>query len=516
MEQDNATSPDDPTNLRFRFKLGPQQIGRVNYFFLLLAVLCQAATILITWKVWQVRGLETVVPNLPWFGTPPQFNFGWLLLASLVLMLISPKHYGFVFHLLVLFLAIATDQLRCQPQLISTVFLMAACIFPSAKQFGVWLLIAMWFWAGLHKLLSPDWYGEATYYMLLRQQIKWGANGLVDYNALLATVVAFSELGLGVLAWRRPRIAALFCFLLHGGIATFLIVTNWNFSVLPWNFCIATVGVWLFWTSNGIASPMSLPKSVAGKLAVAIMLLSPVGFYFGIVRYSLCHVLYSANFPDAVITRADGPKVYETIKELRVPFPHEPKAFIDLFQLTGKRGDKLHIREYRSWVSSRYFEMSQQRTVVEISRDQFFDGSQSTVSGIEFDDRRKRFQLFKEFRNANANLEEGDNSLAQIGRRSRHEMVSAIKFTPNKNQEQSYELIEGLPNLELIQLSGSNITDDELRHVSGAMRLRLIGLNDTAITNEGLKYLADLPELETIYFQRTKITQEAVDDLIGQ
>jgi len=466
MGQNTATSSDDPTNLRCRFKLGAQQIGGVNYAFLLLAVLCQAATILITWDVWQVRGLETAIPNLPWFATPPQFDFAWLLLASLVLTLVSPRHFGFYVYLLCLILAIATDQLRCQPQLISISACMAACIFPAAKQFCVWYLIAMWVWAGLHKLLSPDWYGEATYYMLLRQQIQWEATRWVDHHALLATVVALAELGLGVLACRRPRTASPFCFLMHAGIATFLIVTNWNFSVLPWNCCTATVGVWLLWTTNDNASPVSLPKPTAGKLAVAMILLSPI-----------------------------GSKVYEAITDLRVPFPHEPKAFIDLFQLTGKPGEKLHIREYRPWVPSRYFRMNQQQTVVEISRDEFIDGSGEMIPGILFDDRRKRFQLIKEFRSANLGLEADDQSRANIVKRSRHEMVSAIKFTPNKDRKQSYEMIEGLPNLELIQLSGSNITDDELRHLSGALRLRRIGLSDTAITNEGLRSSSPIPVL---------------------
>ena len=516
MEQSTTTSSDDPSDHRFPFKLGPQQIGAVSFVFLILTVLSQASTIVITWDVWQVRTSDVSTINLPWFGTPPQFDYGWLLLVSLGLTLISPKYFGFVSHLFVLSAAVATDQLRCQPQILSVVVLMAACIFPSARKLGVWFLIAMWLWAGIHKLLSPDWYGDVTYYLLLRKQFEWGTLRLWDYHGAFAVIGAVAEVGLGVLAWYRPKTAAPICFLTHVIIAVFLILVDWNFSVLPWNFCTAIVGAWLLWSFNEGARCVSLPNSKTGRLAVGVLLLSPIGFYFGMVRHSLCHVLYSANFPDAVITKADGPKICEAMSALRVPFPHEPKAFIDYFGHTGKPGEKLHIREHRPFLSSRFFEMSPQQTVVEISSDQFFSYREDSVPGIAFDDRRKLFQLDKEFHSANIDLEDNDPSLARILKRTEGEMVWAIKFSPDKRRDQSYELIDGLPNLEQIQLSGSNITDDELRVVSGTLRLRGIGLDDTEITDKGLKHLEGLPMLETIQAERTKITDEAIRRTLGR
>lgn len=517
MEQSTPNFSDAPPDRRFSFKLGPQQIGAVSFLFLLLSVVSQGATIVITWDIWQVRGPDASIINLPWLGTPPQFDYGWLLLVSLGLTLITPKHFGFVFHLLVLGIAIATDQFRCQPQILSVVVLMAACIFPAARKLGIWFLIAMWFWAGIHKLLSPDWYGEVTYYLLLGKQFEWETFRLWDYHAEFAFTCAVAEVGLGVLAWHRPKMAAPLCFLTHVGIATFLIFVDWNFSVLPWNFCTAIVGAWLLWSfNNNVALRVSLPDSKTGRLVVALLLVSPIGFYFGMVRHSLCHVLYSANFPDAVITRADGPKTCEAIRELRVPFPHEPKAFIDFFRLTGKPGEKLHVREYRRYLSSHFFEMSPQQTVVEISRDQFFATNKDAVSGIAFDDRRKLFQLDKEFHTANIDLEDDDPNLAKILKRSDGEMAWAIKFSPTKHNKQSYELMDGLPNLEQIQLSGSNITDDELRVVSGALRLRGIGLDDTDITDKGLKHLKGLRDLETIQAERTNITNEAIQRTLGR
>lgn len=516
MGQSTTTSSDHLNDQPIGFKLGPQQIGWVNFAFLILTVLSQAATILITWDIWQVRGGNVTVANLPWFGTPPQFDFGWLLLASLALTLFSPKYFGFAFHAILLLLAIATDQLRCQPQIISVTVLMAACVFPSARRLGVWFLIAMWFWAGFHKLLSPDWYGEVTYYLLFRHEFEWGDIRLWDYHVLFAVGTAVAELALGVLAWRRPKVAAPICFLAHVSLALFLILIDWNSSVLPWNFCTAIVGAWLLWTVSQSTTVVSLPQSFTGKLVVAIMLISPVGFYFGLVRHSLCHVLYSSNLPDAVITQTSGPRVCETMTALRVPFPHDPKAFLDLFRQIGKPGEKLHIHEYRLGMQSQYFEMKQQGTIVEISKSEFFDNAEGAVAGIAFDDRRKLFQLDSEFHTANLGLEDDDPSVAKILKRSEGKMIWAIKFTPSKDHQQSFDLIKGLPNLEQIQLSGSNITDEQLSCVSGLLRLNGIGLDDTAITDEGLKHLEGLPLLDTIQADRTQITNEAIERIIGQ
>lgn len=516
MGRSTTTTSNEPENRRFLLQFGPQQIGPVNFAFLFLTVIGQVATILITWDVWQVRDAGASVVNLPWFGTPPQFDFGWLLLVSLALTLISPKHFGFVSHVLVLSIAIATDQLRCQPQMVSVVVMMAACIFPSAKKLGVWFMIAMWFWAGLHKMLSPDWFGDVTYYLLLRPQFEWGILRLWDYHVTFAAIAAAAEVALGVLAWYRPKMAAPICFLMHVAIAAVLIVVDWNFSVLPWNFCTAIVGAWLLWSISDKHRHVPLPNSTMGKLTVAFLLLSPIGFYFGMIRHSLCHVLYSDNIPQAVMTKGDGLETFETISVLRVPFPHEPKAYIDFFQLTGKPGEKLHIREYRTGLPSQFFEMNQQQTIVEISRDQFFGYNDDTVPGVGRDDRRKLFRLDKEFRTANIDLGDNDPSLARILKRAEGEMVWAIKFSPDKNKKQSYDLVDGFPNLEEIQLSGSNISDEQLRFISGALTLQGIGLDDTEITDDGLRHLEGLPMLETIQCEGTNITTEAIQRTLGR
>ncbi|MDQ3657413.1 MAG: hypothetical protein M3457_20350, partial [Chloroflexota bacterium] len=54
--------------------------------FRALVVACQAATIWITWPLWQVHANPPMLPALPL----PAFDMGFLLIASLLLILVLP------------------------------------------------------------------------------------------------------------------------------------------------------------------------------------------------------------------------------------------------------------------------------------------------------------------------------------------------------------------------------------------------------------------------------------------
>ena len=245
------------------------------------------------------------------------------------------------------------------------------------------------------------------------------------------------------------------------------------------------------------------------------LLVTPIGFYFGFIRHSLCHVLYSNNFPDAVITTADGPRTCEAIKDLRVPFPHEQKAFLDLFNLIGQPGQKLAIKEYRWGLSSRYFVMNQERVVREITIEEFVDNQNETLPGIGFDDRRKLFKLDKAFHTSNKGLAIDEPVVAKLLKRESGQMVWAVQFNPTTFDRQWLTLLDGLPNLEQIQLGGCDIVDEDLRHISNLIRLQGIGLSNTGITDAGLTYLEGLPSLNYIDREQTQITQDAVERIIG-
>ena len=68
-------------------------IGPAELRFVL--AICQALAIVLTWRLWQVRIGSGDAPNLPiidaGWAYAVQFDFGWLLLASLVVALIRPR-----------------------------------------------------------------------------------------------------------------------------------------------------------------------------------------------------------------------------------------------------------------------------------------------------------------------------------------------------------------------------------------------------------------------------------------
>ncbi len=485
------------------FRWAWSQLEGHNYIFLVVCVVAQAATILITWPAWQVR---QSLPNLPWLASAPQFPVGEILLVSLVVVLISPKKLGVTIHLGILGISILMDQFRCQPQVFAIAFMTAACVWPTARRLCVWFLASMWLWTSIHKFASPDWFGTVSFKLL--DSAGLNAAGL---HVGFASIVALNELALGIAAVLRPKIAAIGCVAIHVGIAIFLFLIGWNYSVLPWNICTAIVGAWLLWNYDSMsdAAPsrkkasnpffrLPIPSAVSGKIAIAILLLVPAGLYFGWVRHCFTHALYSGNLPIGLVTRQNETEVLESWKQLRFVFPNERKSYLDYFVLTAQPGDKLHIHEPRKFVTGGYFLLERHGLAKKITREHFFkpqvllDGETVEVEGVACDDPRKIFHLLE----ANATLL----------KRSENEMVYAIKFDPETFDRTSLELIDGLPNLEQIQLSNCQIADEDLKWLSGFPKLTGIGFNGTPITDAGLLNLLDVPNLIMIEHENTDIT----------
>jgi hypothetical protein len=236
----------------------PQKLN-LRYGLLVLCVLSQLITVGMSWPLWNVRPAQPwefsppsatttpaaepqafvmPAPLMPMIADLPQFDFGWLMIGSLGLVLISPR-WGVPLHTAVLLLSFIFDQYRTQPQFMANVALMWGCAYLGAIEVVRWILISLWLWAGLHKLLSPDWMSTGSWHSL--NEINFYPNEL--YFAF-AIFVAASEILLGILAIVKPRWAAPYCVALHVGITLYLSpwLRDWNESVLPWNLCTAAVG----------------------------------------------------------------------------------------------------------------------------------------------------------------------------------------------------------------------------------------------------------------------------------
>ncbi|MCG8651715.1 MAG: hypothetical protein MI861_17880, partial [Pirellulales bacterium] len=251
---------------------------------LALTVACQLATLLMTWPLWQRRSTP---PNLPLFSWLPEISFGPLMAAGLVLVLWRPRLGVFV-HWITLLAACCFDQFRLSPQFFGIAFLMTACLNDEGTKLCRWYLVAMWTWAGLHKLLSPDWFGHVAW-SLVEQA---GADPS-HLHLPFALTVAVTELTLGLLMLVRPRWAAQLCLAVHLGIALFLspLLAGINYSVLPWNFCLAVVGCWIGRKVSPPGPGMLPPTHRWEKVVAMIFLIVPAGFYGGWVDRCFCHVL---------------------------------------------------------------------------------------------------------------------------------------------------------------------------------------------------------------------------------
>ena len=496
----------------FWYRLGWWQTGRESYVFLTICVLAQLATILITWPLWELR---TQTINLPWSDGTPQIPFGVVLILSLAATLISPRQFGLTFHLIILGLAMGSDQFRCQPQILSVTVLMIACVWPNVRLLCVWYLVSMWFWAGLHKAVSADWFSHVPVQLFKLMNSSTFHPHKVYWS--FAAMVTVSELFLAAIASFKPRVAAFGCVLLHLGISVFILSINWNYSVIPWNLCTAIVGCWLLLkvsdrsgdegkenakknsknrskTNQMFKGPLAIPKP-RWQLSVLIALfVIPVGFYFGVVRHCFAHVLYSGGLPTAAITHdQENVEPLRGWQEIRVPFPHTEKAFHDYFRLTAKTGEKLHIRGPSGASTDSYFVRGNDGRTNSISEDEFF--SADPIRGIACDDRVEILKL----------------ELAQVRllKRSHREMVYAAEFDAKFYSRELLESLCELPNIEQLQLSGCDVVDEDLKIVAKLRKLTGIGLERTNISREGLEHLKSLENLKQIQIYNREFSSVA-------
>jgi hypothetical protein len=470
-----------------------------GYALLCFAIASQLATIIITWPLWSDR---LNPPNLPAFNLP-RASFTWLMVISALLPLVL-RSAGVWIHLTVLVVASCFDQLRLQPQFFfGWVFIWAAAS-EQGKIFCRWLLPATWFWAGLHKLLSPEWMGVRSYKLLGKAGV-----GIEDYHFYFAITVAVVEIVLGLLAIWRMRVAAIGCVLFHCGVVAFLWSIDWNRSVIPWNLTTALFGFWIFWNQDETAS-WSLVKRPKWELAWAVLLFTtPVLFYTAMLDHGFCQVLYSGMIPHGLIS--DNQPECDRLRpptrtingwgELSVPFPNEHRLLHQYFDLTALPGSKLHIADPRPWVDDKYFVKLENGTK-RLSPAEFFASDPTCVMGIGIDDQQ-------------ANFVHNKANVIRLAR-SKKEKVYAIKFEPGNFDRGMLQYLAGFPNLEQIQFAGCNLQNEDLVYLVSLLRLKALGLSNTQVTDAGLMILKNLPDLQIIEIEGSAITEEAVDKLVKE
>ena len=480
-QEDDGQAP--PAGSLLHESLSPSPWS-TRYVLLLISVVAQLVSLIITWPLWNVR---TEVPHLPVFEIGlPQLSFGWLLILTLALIPFRPR-LGILLHFVAMLCACLFDQMRAQPQFLATWILMLSVLGDSWKNYVRWFLCSLWIWAGLHKAISPDWNAHRAFAMA--EAI--GLDG-ESWFLCVAVAVAATEISAGLLAWWKPKWGAVGCVLLHVGISIYLspMFRDWNYSVLPWNLATAVVGCWILWTCDVKAMPRH-------KLAFAAFMLLPLGFFVGWLDHGYSHVLYSGSIPQGLITRNEGS--LELIRgwgELAVPFPNERRTLRQRFELDSEVGDRLHIFEPRMALADMHF-IKQETGARQIERAEFVLMDSNSVAGVELDSKRHVFLLAR--------------AGARLLKREKEQMVYAIEFKPQHFRPDLMKHLPHLPNLEQIQLSGTSVSDTDLKALVQLPKLIAIGLNDTSVSDQGIEILKQSRSLKTIQVEGTQVSSHAME-----
>ncbi len=471
---------------------GSERMDRVSFIMFVVCLAAMALTIAVTWPLWQARSTP---PNLPLVSFLPQISFGPLLLGSLALALALPRA-GFLVHVVLLLAAIACDQIRCQPQVFSLPILMAACLFRDFRMVGCWFLVALWFWAGTHKLLSPEWLGPGAWTVLT----ELGFAKASQWYREFAWVVALGEIALAIVAVWKPRWGAFFCLALHLGIAAILIGMDWNFSVLFWNLAMAFVGCWLLsdWgqrRQSTVGQQKIWPRIWWQQALVIGLLISPAGFYSDYMPSFLSHTLYSDNLVKGMVTTDRGPVEIETWDTLHVPIPKTRGILRDYFSSIAKPGEKLHLLDPRPWVADSYYMAGNDSRIYECTPSEFWSAS-GVGRGIA-----------KDYGPCVFNLQEAG---ARLLKRSEEGMIYAVEIPPSNYSTAVFSNVEGLLNLEQINVAGCPVKDMDVSHLANLPVLVGVDLSGTDITDEALQSLEKVPQLRQLFFEETSVTADSV------
>jgi hypothetical protein len=338
-EAEGEAGRSDPARTAFAFP--------TDWLLRAVLVAAQVATVLLTWQVWGPRSHPPMLPLVDL----PAVHAGWPMLGSLAVALGWPR-VGVPLHSLVLALAIVADQSRMQPHVISLATLLWGTTGrPGGLVVARAALASLWTYAGIHKLTSPT-YSTLSGAWLLRAV--W-PDGPAWLGPTLAAAVAVTEvfLGVGCFVPRLRKVVAPVAVVFH--LATFAVLAfrlRWDAPVWPWNLALAAAGPGLVmpWRGLGLGGEWTLAGRPA-RIAAAVLLLMPAGYWLGVVDAFLAHCVYADNRPKAyVCTPFSRTDLERTCLRLGVVLPPAHRLYGPFFLGIGRPGEWLEIEDPR-WIA---------------------------------------------------------------------------------------------------------------------------------------------------------------------
>jgi uncharacterized membrane protein YphA (DoxX/SURF4 family) len=325
----------------------PQLVGAITDLarFRAIVVVAIAISIWITWPLWGPRDFPIVLP----VANLPQVTLGPILIAACLLALVAPR-LGVIVITLVFAYGMATDQTRMQPEFFSLPLLLWGSLpSASAQLIGRVSLISLWFFAGFHKLLSPDYLHDAGPRLVMALPLSL-PHGMVRFAVV---GIALLEMGTATLALTPAtrRLAAWSALFLHTGIlfAFSPFAESRNVAVWPWNIALACSGFALIapWKATPLASLRAVP--FLPRLLATLFAVMPAGYYLGIVDAYPAYHLYSAATASATVYCPAGCRPDQDLNaswyDFNVPLPPEPRLFEATFRATCSPGDVLRIAD---------------------------------------------------------------------------------------------------------------------------------------------------------------------------
>jgi len=311
--------------------------------FRVIVVAAIVVSVCITWPMWGPRDRPIVLP----VTALPQVNLGPVLIAACLLALGAPRLGSMVVTILFAY-GMATDQTRMQPEFFSLPLLLWGSVPCAGARFiGRVSLISLWFFAGFHKLLSPDFLRDAGPRLVMALPISI-APEMVQFAVVGIAAFEMATAALAIMPATR-RVAAWSALALHAGIlfAFSPFAASRNVAVWPWNIALACSGFALIapWKTAPLASLLAVP--VVPRLLAVFIAVAPAGYYLGIVDAYPAYHLYSAGTPSATVYCPAGCRPEQDLNaswyDFNVPLPPEPRLFEAAFLATCSPGDVLRI-----------------------------------------------------------------------------------------------------------------------------------------------------------------------------
>ena len=93
--------------------------------------------------------------------------------------------------------------------------------------------------------------------------------------------------------------------------------------------------------------------------------------------------------------------------------------------------------------------------------------------------------------------------------------VVSVRLRFIEDMDARLEELKVFKGLQLLDLSGTQTTDDGLKKLAGLTSLQSLNLSRTPVKAAGLKELASLPSLDVLYLNKTQVTVDALKELAG-